>query len=51
MEKQKTTASLLAEEIAVVLKDEFVAEIKKNDTTIEINLCNGQSFLVEITEK
>ncbi len=51
MEIQKTTASLFAEEIEVALKDEFVATITRENASLEISLCNGQKFLMEITEK
>ena len=40
----------LLEELCVVLKDEFVAEVTSNEKGVVLTFANGQKFLVEAKE-
>ncbi len=50
MEKMKLTAKSLTEEIAVCLKDEFVATFTQKEEGIELAFANGQKFSLKIEE-
>ena len=53
MDEQKTriTKTELAEETALILKDEFVAVIEQDETNLSITFPHGQSFCLFISEK
>ena len=40
----------LLEELQVVLKDEFVAEVQSRENGFVLTFTNGQKFLVEVKE-
>ncbi len=50
MKKQSISANELAEEITVLIKEEFVAKYEKIENALQIHFSNGQSFLLKITE-
>ncbi len=50
MENTKITVKSLTEEVAVALKDEFVATFTQKENGIELAFANGQKFSLTIEE-
>ena len=48
--KSKISVQELTEEIIVMLKDEFVATCKWQESQIELHFLNGQRFHVSVEE-
>ncbi len=49
-QNKSITIQQLTKEISLLIRDEFIATYKEEDTKLHIHFLNGQNFLIEIQE-